>query len=148
MQEKQKEFLLYKNYIRWPLVILMILAVLLGLAYCYLIDPVASPGFTMKCVTYEMTGYYCPGCGETRAVHALLHGHILEAFDYNLLLPFVAIVVAYYYFVGLTTLIRKKRVMWIPESVPIWAAVLCGVVIIAFTILRNIPVWPFSILAP
>ncbi len=146
MEEKRP--LIFSNYIRWPLVFCMVMGVLLGLAYGYFIDPSASQGLTMKCVTYEQTGLYCPGCGETRAFHAMLHGHILEAFDYNLLFPFVAVIMFWFFLVGLTTLIFRKRVMWIPETFPLWAAILIAVVIVLFTILRNIPTWPFSILAP
>lgn len=148
MEPKEKSPLIYKDYIRWPLIILMILVVLLGLAYSFFIDPNATPAVTFPCVTYRMTGLYCPGCGDTRALHALLHGHILQAFDYNLLLPIIVLVLAWYYLVGLTTLIRKKRVMWIPQSLPLWAAITIGAVVVLFTVLRNIPVWPFSILAP
>ena len=36
----------------------------------------------------------CPGCGATRALAALLHGHVIEAMNFNalitLLLPFAA----------------------------------------------------------
>jgi len=126
----------------------MIFTVMLGAAYGFFIDPEKSPGITLKCQTYELTGLYCPGCGETRSLHALLHGRILDAFDYNLLFPFVVVVVGWFFLVGLTTLICRKRVMWIPERFPVWIAVLLGVIIVLFTVLRNIPVWPFSILAP
>ena len=34
------------------------------------------------------TGYRCPGCGLQRAAHALLHGHLTEAFSYNRALLF------------------------------------------------------------
>ena len=126
----------------------MVAVVLLGLAYSFLIDPVKSPSAMFPCFTYTYTGYYCPGCGDTRALHALTHGHILQAIDYNLLFPFVVIVLAWYYFVGLTTLFFRRRVMWIPESMPKWVAIGIGVIIVLFTVLRNIPAWPFSILAP
>lgn len=126
----------------------MIFTVLLGILYGFFIDPAASPDVTLKCMTYKMTGFYCPGCGETRALHALLHGHIIQAFDYNLLFPIVAVVMAWFFLVGLTTLICRKRVMWIPETFPVWLGIVIGVVIVLFTVLRNIPVWPFSILAP
>ena len=55
---------------------------------------------------------------------------------------------AWYYLVGLTTLFFRKRVMWIPQSMPTWAIVALGVTIGAFTVLRNLPWWPFTILAP
>lgn len=126
----------------------MVLVVLLGLAYSFFVDPTKSPGATFPCVTREALGVYCPGCGDTRALHALTHGHILTAFDYNLLFPFIVVILAWYYLVGLTTLFFRKRVMWIPQSLPTWAAVMIGVVIASFTVLRNLPWWPFTILAP
>ena len=39
------------------------------------------------CIFYHTTGWECPGCGSQRALHALLQGHIMEAWSYILLLP-------------------------------------------------------------
>lgn len=39
-----------------------------------------------KCVFFEKTGLYCPGCGGTRAVISLLRGNIVLSFLYH---PFV-----------------------------------------------------------
>ena len=128
--------------------IFMVATVLLGLAYSFFIDPVKSKGAMFPCFTYTYLGFYCPGCGDTRALHALVHGHILQAFDYNILFPFIVIILAWYYLVGLTTLFFRRRVMWIPESLPTKVTIGMVVVIVLFTVLRNIPVWPFTILAP
>ena len=128
--------------------ILMVAVVILGLMYAYLLDPLKDPNAYAPCVFRSDTGFYCPGCGDTRALHALTHGHILRAFGYNLLFPFAALIVAWYYLVALTSLLFRKRVMWIPETVPIWSVIAIGTGIVLFTVLRNIPVWPFTILAP
>jgi len=37
----------------------------------------------MPCVFATYLQMYCPGCGGTRAVEALLHGHILESVWYH-----------------------------------------------------------------
>ncbi|MCC8167769.1 MAG: DUF2752 domain-containing protein [Clostridiales bacterium] len=39
------------------------------------------------CIFHFLTGYYCPGCGGTRAIIALVHGQLLKSFMYH---PFVA----------------------------------------------------------
>ena len=39
------------------------------------------------CLFHRMTGYYCPGCGATRCVYALLHGRIGEALFYYPAIP-------------------------------------------------------------
>ena len=126
--------------------ILMVAVVVLGLMYSYIIDPLKSPGF--PCTTYKLTSLYCPGCGDTRALHALVHGQIIQAFDYNFLFPFVVLALAWYFLVGLTTLLFRRRVMWIPQSFPMWGVITVLAVIVLFTVLRNIPQWPFTILAP
>lgn len=36
-----------------------------------------------KCSFKLLTGFSCPGCGIQRAIHAMLHGHIAEAIQYN-----------------------------------------------------------------
>lgn len=36
-----------------------------------------------KCIFLHSTGYYCPGCGGTRAVYDLAHGDFAGAFQMN-----------------------------------------------------------------
>lgn len=36
-----------------------------------------------ECILYKYTGFYCPGCGNTRAVIALLKGDILLSLRQN-----------------------------------------------------------------
>ncbi len=43
------------------------------------------------CVLHVLTGFYCPGCGGTRAVRALFAGELIQAFVYHPFVPFVAI---------------------------------------------------------
>jgi hypothetical protein len=38
-----------------------------------------------RCPFLSLTGFQCPGCGSQRAMHYLLHGHIVQAARMNLL---------------------------------------------------------------
>lgn len=48
----------------------------------YFVDPVGT-AWAPKCMFRTITGWQCPGCGISRATHALLHGHFAEALAYN-----------------------------------------------------------------
>jgi hypothetical protein len=93
-----------------------------------------------------LTGLYCPGCGTLRALHQLLHGQILLALALNplamLALPFLTYALMESG-LSLSTGLHLPRV-FVPAPL-IWA--LLGS-IVAFGILRNVPVHPFSLLAP
>jgi hypothetical protein len=39
--------------------------------------------YAMPCMFHTVTGFYCPGCGGTRAVFALLRGKLLQSFLYH-----------------------------------------------------------------
>jgi hypothetical protein len=45
--------------------------------------PPVTAGFYPQCLFHQLTGLDCPGCGTTRALHALLHGRVLEALRFN-----------------------------------------------------------------
>ena len=96
----------------------------------------AVTGFYPRCFFHEMTGWYCPGCGTTRALHQLLHGNVGAAFRFNALaislLPLVGYLAA-----------RSDR----GGVRPSWIWLLVGA-LIAFGVLRNIPAYPFTLLAP
>lgn len=45
---------------------------------------------TIPCLFRILTGLYCPGCGGTRALKALLHGNLCLSFCYHPLVPYLA----------------------------------------------------------
>ncbi len=112
-----------------------------GAAFFFLVDP-SSVVFLPRCPLYTMTGIYCPGCGATRALHALLRGHWLAALRLNALftlsLPGLGIFGLYRW-----TKSDREAEAWKPQ----WTWVLLGM-LVTFGVLRNIPVYPFTLLAP
>ncbi|MDD3155447.1 MAG: DUF2752 domain-containing protein [Victivallaceae bacterium] len=112
-------------------VVLLLLAAVTAIYY-------AEPGksrFLPPCLFLEATHLYCPGCGNTRALHALLHGELLASLRCNiLLLPGV-----------LTAIV----LLWKPK-LSMRKGVGLGIlaIVLGFAILRNLPMEPFCKLAP
>ena len=88
-----------------------------------------------KCWLHEWTGLYCPGCGGTRALSALLRGDLKASLHNNLLL-----------IPGGLTLILL--IAWPQFGLKRPVALAVVIAVFGFTILRNIPCMPFSLLAP
>src|ERR1700730_11233149 len=42
--------------------------------------------FYPVCLFHSYTGLLCPGCGSLRALHQLVHGHVIAALRFNILL--------------------------------------------------------------
>lgn len=40
------------------------------------------------CIFWRLTGFYCPGCGGTRALSALLSGRLLQSLVYHPFVPY------------------------------------------------------------
>lgn len=59
------------------------------------------------CWFHLITGYYCPGCGGTRALRALIHGHFLQAVWFHPFVPYTAAV--YLYFMATQAVERISR---------------------------------------
>lgn len=116
-----------------------------GFAYCYLIDP-ASTSLGIPCPFHAATGYYCPGCGSTRALHQLVHGNLAGAFAFN---PLAVLVLPYlgYSLLSYTSLVLRRKPL--PGYLaPAWQTWAFLAVVLAYWVLRNVPVYPFSWLAP
>lgn len=111
------------------------------------VPPTANAWYP-KCMSYTLAGIHCPGCGMTRAVHAALNGRIGEALSQNVL---VVLAVPYLLFIFLRglwhylwqTSPRRPRFRW-----PKWVSVVLIALLAAFTVARNIPTYPFTLLAP
>jgi len=114
----------------------LLVAAIFGAGICYFIPPSCFP----PCPLHALTGLNCPGCGATRAAHELTHGHVRTALHLNAL--FVLAIPG----LVLTWLWRRSTMAaWSLKPVVWW--LLLGVVVV-FGISRNIPVSPFTWLAP
>ncbi len=105
-----------------------------------------TAGFFPVCPLFKVTGLACPGCGLTRGMHAFLHGDFLTALDYNLLLPAV-LLVAGVLLVTLFSIFARGRGVNFKFFTP---KLIYGFFIFAlvFSVVRNLPFYPFNILYP
>lgn len=92
-----------------------------------------SPGCTFR----KYTGIACPGCGGTRAAGALLHGDIIGAFQYNLLLPIGIFALAVEY-VRLIIINFTRAKDWVYSRVYVRFFQFYALLVVAWFILRNI----------
>jgi len=105
-----------------------------------------TAGFLPVCPLYSLTGIHCPGCGLTRGFHALFQGDVLTALHYNALLPIFAFVFGFLFVSMLLIVLRGRGLSW--RFFP--PASLYGFLVLAatFFVLRNLPFYPFTLLAP
>jgi hypothetical protein len=110
-------------------------------------NPASAGSPFPSCAFHQATGLWCPGCGLTRGVYQLLHGHIGAALSYNIFTPLAlaALVVVWLGWV---------RVSWGASPIRVsprtgrWLAITTAIVLLVYGVLRNIPVAPLRALAP
>lgn len=99
-----------------------------------------------KCPFYSFTGLHCPGCGSQRALHQLLHLNIIKTIDHNALYVLGMLTILYNIVIkGINKYYKKEYYNYLYHPV---APIAIGITILSFWILRNIDIYPFSILAP
>lgn len=121
--------------IKYKAAILKALGIIMAaflLNYIYSSNPNNGP--ILPCIFYHLTGYYCPGCGMTRALNSLLHFNLKEAFLFNLL-PFMLMPLFVILYIQIK--LNKKHQMTI--NIMLFISIL-------YAILRNISF--FNFLAP
>ena len=117
---------------------LLAVAALLGAAALFAVyryDP-AEVSFFPPCVFRALTGFLCPGCGATRALHHLLHGDVAGAFRLNAMLLFLGPVLT------VTTLVELRAVASGSAAPRLvnqpWFAWTVVVLIVGWGVLRNV----------
>jgi Protein of unknown function (DUF2752) len=128
--------ILYRRYS----VIAIWMLLTLGSIYLFVFEPGKS-GFFPLCPFRFLTGFTCPGCGTTRALHQLLHGHFAAAFMLN---PLLLVVLPF--LIG--ALLRYSVIVMrggIPRRNALPAAYIYALffIILGFWIFRNTPMYPF-----
>lgn len=109
--------------------------------------PPGKSSFYPQCQLYRITGLYCPGCGSTRCLYAMIHGQFVEATRQNIIafvaLPIFGIYAVFWSWAWLLGKPVRKR--WNTKP---WLVAGIITLLIAFGILRNLPWSPFIFLAP
>ncbi len=135
--------------VRAVLVILAAAAVAGGVVILASVPP-TNDTFYPRCQLHSLTGLHCPGCGTTRAAHALLNGHILQALAYNALAFLVVPVLG-------VSLLQSLLTWWThtpgKRTKPTSRTTIRGmqvllVLMLVYGVLRNLPWYPFTFLAP
>jgi hypothetical protein len=116
-----------------------------GSVVVWYLDP-ATNTFFPGCPLYSLTGFACPGCGLTRGFHALFHGDVIAALDYNAMLPFFGVLVGFG-FLSLVYFALKGRRIPVNLVHPnfLW---IFFVLMLVFGVTRNLPWYPFTVLFP
>lgn len=99
--------------------------VVLGLVFLYFNNPNLPDSRMPDCLFYKATSLYCPGCGTTRAVYALLHLELGNAFRNNAFM---------FFFIPLVLLSFKYKKI----SYSRWYPILLFVLMLGSVVVRNI----------
>ncbi|MDR2090189.1 MAG: DUF2752 domain-containing protein [Clostridiales bacterium] len=130
-----------KTWFRAVVGVAVPLAFVGGLLYLYFF------GNPFVCVFHSVTGFYSPGCGAGRALSALLRLDIGAALSYNLMFVLVLPFIGYYFLSVYLNFVFGRTVIPLVK-VPVKYYIITLMVFVVFGIVRNIPVYPFTWLAP
>jgi hypothetical protein len=111
-----------------------------GVAYVALVDPNHPGPVALRCPFHAATGWWCPGCGMTRALHHVLHGQLGAAFASNLFWPVLVVILGWAWLSWARP--ATPPLSKVPGAVWIGFAALA----VVFGVLRNLG--PFGALAP
>lgn len=129
------------------LLALLIVAGAAGVLLYLLTDNPEAPLIrTAPCLFRTLTGLYCPGCGTRSALLQLVRGNLYAAWRLN---PFTILALPALVLFTVSqalTLLRGRSLprLFLSPSL-VWAIFFF---ILAYWILRNIPVYPFTLLQP
>ncbi|MGI8793867.1 MAG: DUF2752 domain-containing protein [Acidimicrobiales bacterium] len=98
----------------------------------------------LQCPLLALTGLDCPFCGGTRATLQLAQGDVAAALDFNLVWVLVAPLVAY--LVGAWVLARLGGPRLPAFVITPRVQRAAFVALLAFMVVRNLPIAPFSAL--
>ncbi len=114
-------------------------------ALLFFVDPRAHQVF-LPCPFRLVTGLYCPFCGGLRMVHDLAHGQAARAFHDNALAMPLVLLAALLWLNAAVARWRGRPLTELRRPVWLWPAV--AVLLVGWTVVRNLPFSPFTALRP
>jgi hypothetical protein len=126
-------------------VLLIFLSGLTTACLLYTFNPADSRLYA-PCPFHALTGLYCPGCGSLRAIHQLLHMHLLSAFKLN---PLLVLSIPLLGYLLLHPYVAASKKHFLSDvNMPAFLIWIYLGIVVSFWIIRNTPLYPFSLLTP
>lgn len=125
---------------------IMVGVVALILMKLFHIDIEQLPIRRMSCLLYTLFHVYCPGCGGTRAVFALLRGDVLLSLYYHPVVVYTVVMYAWYLISNTVQWLSKEKIR-IGTNFKTWYGVVAIVIIVVNWVVRNVLllVWEITI---
>jgi len=131
----------WKNILRASLPAILLAGLMIAF---YFKDPVEV--IFIHCPFYQLTKLHCPGCGSLRALYHLAHIDLAQALSMNALT--VMLLPAVFWLVAQDLRGQFYPLPAVPGKFKVFFGWLVVVLVFSFWIVRNVPVYPFSTLAP
>ena len=128
----------------WIAIVVGVVALLL--MKLFHIDIEQLPIRRMSCLLYTLFHVYCPGCGGTRAVFALLRGDVLLSLYYHPVVVYTVVMYAWYLISNTVQWLSKEKIR-IGTNFKTWYGVVAIVIIVVNWVVRNVLlfVWEITI---
>ncbi|MGH3947607.1 MAG: DUF2752 domain-containing protein [Pseudonocardiaceae bacterium] len=114
-----------------------------ALSALYALDPSERAVF-IPCPFRLLTGVDCPLCGGLRMMHSVLHVDLAAAADYNVVALAALPAITFFWVRWMVRRLRERSAAG--GVAPQWVPVAMAVLLIAWTLVRNLPLEPFTIL--
>jgi hypothetical protein len=111
----------------------------------FAVEPTDQSWFP-RCALFKLTGLHCPFCGATRCGHALLNGDLGQALAWNPLAVLVLPLGTLWLYWAAWRILQRRPLPAV--RVKTWLMRTCVIGIVVFWVLRNLPFYPFDLLAP
>jgi Protein of unknown function (DUF2752) len=110
-------------------------------AFVWWADPTTPGGLIPVCPTKLLLGIDCPGCGSSRMLYSLLHGHLMAAVRFNALALVALVMLVWAYVAWVYGRVVGRRIWSWPHHR--WAAPVTLALVVAWSVVRNLPFGPF-----
>jgi len=107
-------------------------------------DPTTPNGPLPVCPTKALLGIDCPGCGCARMLYSLMHGNLAAAARFNALALAALVLLVWAYLAWTYGRVAGRRIRsWQHHR---WSAAVTLALVVAWFVVRNIPIAPFNAL--
>lgn len=91
----------------------------------------------LPCVFRTLTGFYCPGCGGTRAVLELLHGNLFHSFYYHPIVLYTVVLYGWYLISNTIQWLSREKYLW-GSRYHRWYGIVAVIIVIGNWIIKNL----------